>query len=231
MARKDAEKFWLDLVEEMFPGTENKALYEELFGSLSNQEFDAMMQRIKNKELILPVFVENMTGNPVDHEKIMKIGERLGVKFFQHLYLTDPVTGKLTKTPERYLVIDLSLRRLSHHLRAKISVPTSDAVVDQLTGQATGESKGASITLPELQALGDKNQDLAIEELIKVRGGDKEAYEHMLKQISETGGYSIVPIRDLNSRPQVTETIKHLIFGLQLDNSLRGDSYDPKKTN
>lgn len=231
MARKDAEKFWLDLVEEMFPKSKNRELYEELFGSLNNVEFDALMQRIKNKEVILPVFVENMVGEPVSHKKIMAIGERLGVKFFQRIWLTDAITGKTTLSPERYLIIDLTLRRLSHHLREKISVPTSDAVVDQLSGQATGASKGASITLPELQALSDKKQDVAIEELIKVRGGDKEAYEHMLKQIEETGGFSVVPIAELGSRPQITETIKHLIFGLNLDTSLRGDDYDPKGTN
>lgn len=231
MARKDAEKFWLDLVEELFPGTQNRPLYEELFGALTDSEFGVLMERIKRKELILPVFVENMVGKPVDHAHVMRIGERLGVKFFQHLYLTDPITGSVSKTPERYLILDMSLRRLSHHLREKIAVPTSDAATDQLTGQATGASKGASITLPELQALGDKRQDLAIEELIKVLGGDKEAYEHMQAQIAETGGFSLAPIRELNSRPQVTETIKHLLFGLNLDNSLRGDEYDPKTVN
>lgn len=218
--RKKAEKFFLEYIGRIMPGTNNRKLYEEMFALMTDAQHEALVNRIVDEGYILPVFAYNMEGEPLNDTEIMEIGEELGVQFFQHLILTDPITGKTYKTPIKYLVLDLPVRRQSQHLDKKISLPDNNNVVDRMTGQATGESKGASISLPELMVLNAKGFESPILEMIKVRGGDKKAYDSMEDQIANTGGYSLKPIEELGSRPKATETLAALLQGMHIAHEL-----------
>lgn len=222
MARKEAQEFYLDFVKRMAPKSNNYELYKETFAKMTNADFDTMMTKIK-EGFTLPIFYRNMSANKADVDRIMEIGEELGVEWFQHLLLTDHLTGEVNKTPFKYLVLSLTGRRQIQHLRDKISLPTTDKKVDHLTGQATGESKGASITAPELQVLDDKGLERSVFELAKARGGDKEAYSSMMDQLDNTGGFSLAPIEMLGSRPQATITLRKLLLAGHLDSEGLGD--------
>lgn len=222
MARKDAEAFYLDFVKRMAPKSNNYELYKETFARMTNADFERMVVNIRNG-FILPIFYRNMSANKADVDAIMAIGEELGIEWFQHLLLTDHLTGEVNKTPYKYLILKLTGRRQIQHLRDKISIPTNDRKIDHLTGQATGESKGASITAPELQVLDDKGLERSVFELAKARGGDKDAYDSLQQQIADTGGFSLSPIESLGSRPQATITLRKLLLAGHLDSSGLGD--------
>jgi hypothetical protein len=222
MSRKAAEAFFLDALKQMPDPGRNIPLYKEVFAEMTNAEFDAVMERLGNGSFIMPIYVYNMDEARIDEHVVMKYGKSIGVKYFQKITITDHVTGEKYTSPVEYLCLHLPARRLIQHLTDKLSTADSSRVVDHLAGQATGESKSASISQPELVVLNAKGLKIAPLEFIKVRGGDDQAYQAMQDQIAETGSYSMGPIMDLNSKPKAVETLKYLLLGIHIDSNLTG---------
>lgn len=221
MARKDAEKVWLDYVKAMAGKTNNVALYEELFESLTNAEFDQLMKRAEEEDFILPLYFENLDKDTPTAEFMMDVGTKMGVKWFQRLELTDHITGEKYVTPQEYLIMQLPVRRQVQHLQDKISIPTSDKKRSHLTNQATGESKGSSVTAPELQILADKGLTTVAEELVNGRGGNDKAYRFIMDSINQTGTFNIEAMKDVGGKPKAVTTLKALLLGLNIKSTLK----------
>lgn len=221
--RKSAEKIFMDGIKalEKIIGTKNNTeLYTSFFKDLSDKEFESLIVRMEEENMVLPIFVENMGKGKLDSVKIREYGEKLGVNWFQHIVYEDPITGKTHKTPIKYLVMDVPVRRLAQHVFKKASIPENNKKVDQLSGQATGTSKGATISRPELQLLNDLGLNDTILELIKVRGGDSEAYREMEHMVEETGGYSVEAIKNLGTRPKSVDVLKQLLLAAHISSTL-----------
>ena len=218
--RAGAEKEILKYVEAIEGGIVNVGLYKELFKRLSNKEFDNYMREVRDGEAYITMIVPNGGDFILDTARSMEVGESLGVKYFQRVIITDPVTGERTLSPLEYLIIDMPVRRQSQHLIKKQSIPDNNRIIDQMSGQVTGASKGSRISLPELMALESRGLNDTLREVIKVRGGDREAYNAMSASITETGGYSLKPIENLGSRPTSTNILKALLLSIHMDNTL-----------
>lgn len=198
----------------------NVALYEKQFASLSDEEFHAMVETIQAGTFVLPVFSFNMSDNKLNLQTIMKVGESLGIKWFNRLRLTDHLTGETYLTGPEYLVLQLEVRRQIQHLIKKRATATDNKHVDQLSGQVTGVSKAASMTLPEITALSGKGLEQSIIEMIKVNGGDSKAYADMVRQLQETGGFSLEPILNLGSRVKSIDTTNAFLKGMMFESNL-----------
>ncbi len=74
---------------------------------------------------------------------------------------------------------------------SKISVAPNNNVVDNLTGQPTGDSKTSTVSLVETQVIYTHGGKKVIEELIRVRGGNLEAMALFEKQFLEQGHASL----------------------------------------
>lgn len=219
--RKDVEDFFLDHIGELTPGTDNRAIYAELFKEFTDDELRTFQNRCAGG-FIPPVWIPNMEEAIIDHEIVMRIGERLGAQYYQHLVLVDPITGEENTTPLPHLVLDVPVNRQSQHGSKGVSTAESNDVVDQLSGQATGVSKSATMSLPEASILKDAGHHNAILEFTKVMGGDEDAFNSMMDQIDETGGFSLQSILDADTRPQVTKLLKHYLLGIGADNNIEG---------
>lgn len=206
-------------VEELLPGGGNKELYEASLKKLTNAQFDEYMKKLENGEEVLSITAPNLSKHKLTVERNLKVAKKLGHNFFQRLWLTDPHSGTAYLTPIPYLVVDLPLRRQAQTLNKKISIPKSSDTADVLTGQATGPSKGASISFPELQTLHAQGLDKSIEELIKYRGGDEEAYRAMNKELVERGSVSLDSIQT-NTRVKSTETLSTFLKAAHIQNNL-----------
>jgi hypothetical protein len=90
-------------------------------------------------------------------------------------------------TPEKYLVVDLPVRRQRQLQRKKITIPQGTRHVDELSGQVTGPSRGSKISMPELQVLYSQDLTQPIVELIKYRGGDIKGQQLLYRSLMETG--------------------------------------------
>lgn len=200
----------------------NLPLYRETIGKWKEREWLRFYERWQEGLEYFPIIVDNMGKTRIDEKKVMEYGKKIGVEYFQHCRLTDPETGEEYVTPIKYLVLDIPGRRLIQHISDKMSTAEHDRTTDHLAGQATGASKAASVSAPELNVILGKNLKVAGVEFVKVRGGDAVAYDAALKQIEETGTFSMEAVTALNSRPKAVDTLHELLLGTGIDSSLKG---------
>lgn len=221
-AREKAIRAFLDDLEQILPGHKNREIYETYFATLDDAAFHNLMVRLQAGELTLPLYVPNASTPRLDHEQLLKTAKLWGHRFFERVWVKDPTDPSVEYlTPKEYLTIELPFRRQAQTLKKKMSVPMSDTVIDDLTGQSTGESKGSAISLPELQVLrAEGHLDPVILELIKVRGGDAAAYRQMEKTLLETGSASLEPALRLGTLPKSTQTLSALLKSGHLANNL-----------
>ena len=218
--RKKAEEYIFKYISKLDSSGHNLKLYKDKFKLMSNKDFDEMMTKIRNGEYVLPIFSPNKGDVKLSSKTAIKVAKELGHEFFERLWLTDNVTGETYLTPIKYLVVDLPLRRQQQLLIKKMSIPSVDMTMDALTNQVTGDSKGASLSFPELQVLAASGMHKSIEEMIKVRGGDITAYNQFRHSIINTGSGTLENAGKTEGRVKSTETLSNLLKGMHLDNNL-----------
>ncbi|MBE0438344.1 MAG: hypothetical protein IBX57_01060 [Gammaproteobacteria bacterium] len=219
--RKKATETILEYVEKIYPGGGNKEMYETILAKMSDKQFDAYMKKLASGEETLFMVAPNLSKARLSVERNIKIAKELGHEFFQRLWLTDDVTGEAYLTPIPYLVIDLPLRRQAQLLSKKSSIPQNNDQVDELTGQYSGKPRGASLSFPELQTLYAQGLEKTIEELIKFRGGDEDAFRAMNKAMIDGGAVSLDQISSkINSNVKSTQTLSTILKAMHLDNTL-----------
>ncbi len=218
--RKAATEFILKYIEKLLPGSENTAVYEKTLNEMSDSEFKRFIDDLESGETTLSLVCPNLGKQKLSVKRNLALGKELGLEFFQRLWLTNHVTGVTYLTPLKYLVVDLPVRRQAQLLVKKISIPEDNRHVDDLTGQATGASKGSKLSFPELQMLHAQGMDASIEELIKFRGGDARAFNAMNRQIIETGDVSLDSIRGAGTKVKATDTLSTYLTAMHIGNNL-----------
>lgn len=231
--RAAAEKVWMDFISSFEKqclvgyidddgrnATRNKDLYESIFKVMDDKSFHDLMVRLRDGLTALPVFVPPMGDTRIDPDVVKAFGDKYGVKFYQRLISIDAFTGEEKLSHVEHLVLYQSVRRQSQHWEKKVSTNENNRKIDQLTGQATGESKAASISQPEATALVNKGYLVALTELENIRGGDAKALQFMLDQIQATGGFSVEAAKQLGTRPKVIESLQSLFNGMLLKTNI-----------
>lgn len=171
--RAAVESLILKYIDKIVTGKENTKLYQDLFASMNDKQFDIFMNKLKNKEINLSIIIPNGDNRfKVDLNNLMKLGKELGYDFFQHLNYGPSEDRPGFKTPNKHMVLALPIRRASQLVSKKISIPTDTSSIDTLSGQVTNSSKGSKITNPEIQILLGLGLKDSLTELLKIRGGD-----------------------------------------------------------
>jgi hypothetical protein len=218
--RKAATAMILKYIEKILPGSPNTAFYTMRLSEMTDKEFDQFMKNLEDGTEILTIKTPNLSKQKLSLDRNLAIAKELGHDFFQYLILTDPTTGEVYKTPVKYLVIDVPLRRQVQLLQSKATIPENNKHIDELSGQSTGPSKGSKISFPELQVLFAQGLDATITELIKFRGGDAQAFNAMNRSIIETGGVSIEYLSQFGTKVKSVTTLSTLLKTIHLDNTL-----------
>lgn len=219
--RKAATKVFLEGIEAILPGSKNTQYYKDYLGNLTDEQFDKLIKSIESGNVILPLFQPNLTKPLLDVTNNIELAKKWGHDFFEHLWLTDANDPTLViKTPKKYMLLELPMRRQAQTLEQKMSVPMTNQYIDDLTGQPTGESKGSALTFPELQVLNSEGLDNVNMELLKFRGGDVEAFDSLDRKIVDTGSASMAEVNDGQSRVKSTETLQTLLKSAHIGNNL-----------
>ena len=116
--------------------------------------------------------------------------------------------------------MDLHIRRQAQTLDTKISVASDDNQIDELTDQVTGDSKGSSISYPEVQMLDAQGLHHTLNELLAVRGGNLEAWRMMKNGLIKYGSFSQEELKHLDSRAKVNETFAKILEGMHIRNNV-----------
>lgn len=218
--RKKATEWFIEKISKLNPNSPNVKMYVDFFASLSDKEFDQLMNKMEKGDIILPYFVSNLAEEVIKMQKILALGDELGIEFFQRVWINDPVSNTKYLTPEKYLLIDIPIRRQQQHLVKGKSLVENSKYTDPTTGQATGPSRTSRVSLPEVMVLESAGHLSALEEMMKVRGGDSKAFREARRLTIEQGGYNLAAIEQLDSRPTSTETLRAFFFGMHINNNL-----------
>lgn len=219
--RKQAEAEAKHFIGMFLPGSDNVKIYEELFARMSDVEFEEWISKLESGQEIMALFAPNLQEYGLNMKTIYSVADALEYDLFQHLILTDQQTGQVYKTANKHLVGIVPIRRQVQMLVKKASIPSSNHVIDQRTGQPTGDSKGARLSAPELQVNASKGLHDMIREMIKCRGGDEQAYLAMNRSILETGQASINSIiSEFDSTVKSNKTLSVFLKAQHLNNNL-----------
>lgn len=218
--RKKAEAFILEFCRSIEPTGYNVSLYTKILANMSDKDFHSFMVGLRDKTMFLPIFKPQYEATGLTTENNLKVAEKYGLKFFERLIHSNNENTGDFKTPIEYLVVDMPYRRQSQTLTKKVSVPDDNKVIDTLTYQPTGASKGASISFPELQILIGMGLDETIIELTKYRGGDKNGFNAYNAMAMRYGSINLKSLKNYASGVESTKTLKAYMLGMHISNTI-----------
>jgi len=208
--RRAYEQLVLQTIDKLTEHKENVQFYKDKFASLkTDAEFEKFVNSIRDGEISLTIVEPNFSKKPVKSTKeIIDIAESLGVKIMQKLYVEGKKGMPTYQTEVEFPVIPVYIRRASQLLSKKISVPPHTRVRDLLTGQVTGESKGATVSGPENQLLGGMGALSSAIEMNKFRGGDLRGEAALVAMLSKYGRASQSVLDQFASGVQAASAVK-----------------------
>lgn len=218
--RQAAQSFIIEYIGKLTEGTNNAKIYEDLFAVMTDSDFDQFMSDLGSGKKFLAIIVPNFSGKGLTIERNLEIADELGHEFFQRIWIEGKGDIPTYLTPNKYLVVDLPVRRQSQILVKKISVPKHNRVIDSLTGQPTGESKGAKISYPELQVCAAMGLDNCMVELMKYRGGDARGGAALNGMMSKYGRANQATLSQYASGVESTQTLKTFLTACHLKSTL-----------
>lgn len=213
--RAAAEKYILNIVNMVDPSGYNGKLIKDVkFKNMTDEEFDAWIAGPQHIVITAP----NNGPVKLSVERNMAIAEEIGVKLFQRIIIPakDGIPEHLTPNP--HLVIHQPIRRQAQMIDKKVSVPTDNNTVDNMTGQPTGsgKSKGASLSMNEAQVLNNLDMPHALTEFLRTRGGDVQGFQAMNAMVARTGTVSLKAIEPYSGEVKSKTTLRSLLLGMML---------------
>lgn len=216
--KKEIIDYLLKVLRTVEPEGTNAERYEKFLSNLSVEEFDKFIQNLKDNRTNIHMYMPNVKTT-INQRNVINAAKECGVLLSEKIWITDDVTGKKYLTPIEYLILRLPIRRVSQFLLHKMAVPESDKKIDILTGQVTGDDRSSSITQVEIQSLFARDLKHTLVELVKVRGGDVNAYANFKRQITENGE-AILEGLDPDSTARSVVIAGVLLKGMMIDNNL-----------
>lgn len=219
--RKAAEEEILKGLSLISPGCSDIERYKARFSKMTNVEFDAFIKRLQSGEETLQITVPpGSEGKSLNAERNMAVAEKWGHDFHQRLWMPAEEGQPSFLTPIDYLVIKLPVRIASQRVAKKASIPKTSRVINSLSGQPTGESKGASWSFPEVRlavAMGMKSAPL---ELMKYRGGDQRGNAALNASLIRTGQARLDVLKHFASGVVSTKTFSTYLTSAMIQNTL-----------
>lgn len=219
--RQAATETLLSWLRQISPNNTDIPRYEAFLSQMSDKAFAVYMDELKSGTKYLTLTIPNFTKtfhHTLEHG--VAVADKMGVELFQRLWFgeTEEVPAHLAPIPR--LVGLVPVRLASQRLAKKMSIPKSQRVVNSLTGQVTGESKGAGISYPELRVCAAMNLENTMVELMKYRGGDLRGAAAFTASLVRTGRASVKALSYFASGVESTATLKSYLTSCHLKTTL-----------
>lgn len=213
--RKKAEAFIYEFLNDIDPSGYNSEKYKDILKRMTDKDFDEYMKGIRDGEKTLVIFAPLLKSKGITTENNLKVAKKYNVPMFERLVFRGGKEPDHT-TAQEFLLLDLPIKRQSQNLVKKISVPDDNRVVDQVTGQPTGDSKGSSLSQPELGVLNSMGLHHSIEEMFRFRGGDKGGFRAYNASIEQLGSVSLKSIAPFATGVESTKAVKNYLSAAHL---------------
>lgn len=221
MSRKQATDFIASIFDKMEKGKGKNAerLRKEL-ESMTEAQFAEFADQIKNRQEYF-TFIAPVGQRPVlDKKHMMDVGTKeLGIEWRQQLWHVDR-HGNRTLTPKKALVMMLPVRRQSQRLDKKRSIPENNDVVDTMTHQPTGPSKGSAISLNQQHVMLSQALNNTTVEFIKFRGGDSKGLDAYNNSMYQKGTVSLNEIMPYAGGVRAKQNLSLFLTAMHLENEL-----------
>lgn len=219
-SRTEVTAFILKNLDAILPGNSDVPRYKAFLEGMTDKAFSEYMKDLGTGNKFLTITAPNGTKPGLSHERNLELGDKLGIPFFQKLWFEGKGDMPSYQTPNEFLVVRVPVRLASQRLQKKMSVPKTQRVINALTGQPTGDSKGASISFPELRVCASMGLEKTMVELMKYRGGDARGGAAYNASLMRTGRVNLQAISHFASGVESTNTLKTFLLSAHLRNSL-----------
>lgn len=209
------------MLTDLAPGVDHKKIYEEtVFAKMSDTAFKQWMADIVTGKSHIPIFLPNFKKTQATVQRCIDVAAKYKVPIFQKIWTTDPSTGRTSLGPVPRLVVYQPVRRAAQTYVKKNGIPPHQKTVDATSGQPTGESKGARMSLPELKLASSMGFDKTATEFAKIRGGDTRAYAAMLAMLGQQGSARMSVLEQFSSGVESKTTMKTFFTAAHLKSNL-----------
>jgi len=217
--RAKIEKLIYDTVQTIDPSGDNTKRWKGILEPMNDRQFAQFIQYLKEKKCQMNVVMPNMKKVP-KIANLLKAAQLVGYKTSHRLWLPDRTRpGKRYLTNEKYLVLEIPIRRAQQEWDKKLQVPSRDTHVDALSGQVIMDDKACHLSMPEIQSLSTRGLENTLNELVRVRGGDVMAYGDFNRQLQESGEARLGSL-DPRTRARASVISHVLLQAMMIDNNL-----------
>lgn len=213
--RKRAQDRILTIMGELPDKGLNEGYYKRLFKTMSDKRFEEFMRDLLNGKTQLVVFIPHFESSDITLDLIMSLSKKHGIPLMERLKYSNGDLPDHTR-PYEYLLLELGVRRQAQNLVSKISAPDNNKVIDYMTYQPTGASKGSSISEPENNALIGMGLNKTLEEFTRFRGGDVGGFRAYNASAQRYGKVSLDSLYPYTTGVKSTEAVKTYLLGMHL---------------
>lgn len=201
------------------PTKDNTKRWEDILGKMSDKQFAEFITLLREKKYQLNIVMPNMKKT-LKIRDLLEAAKKVGYKTSHRLWLPDRThPGKKYLTNEKYLVLEIPIRRAQQEWDKKLQVPSRDTHVDALTGQVIMDDKSCHLSMPEIQSLSTRGLENTMNELVRVRGGDVVAYGDFKRQLEESGEGKLSSL-DPRTRARSSVISHVLLQSMMIDNNM-----------
>lgn len=219
--RKRIEDKILIFAKVVTKGGGNATLYRTLFDKMNEKQFEDFWEMIK-KTGYIPIFLDNFNQDEmVDYDGLLVFAKNNNIQLEQRFIFVDPDTGIRHMTPQTAMVGIVETSKQRQLVIKKMSVAKNDFDVEDLTGQAVGDSKGAGISNPENNILVALGLTTMAKELSSVKGGDADAYRQYKSDLSTSGQSTVAASLKAGKGAKSLSTMEWFLEGRHLLADLR----------
>ena len=214
--RKKVEEFILKYIDKLTGTNFNRRLYEDLFKSMSDKEFDNFMHRLKDGTILNVIVPPDKGATKITLENNFKLYKELGKDFFQYVTYksSDPKQPDI-RSKNKFLITLLPFRRTKQTSEKGLKVSMHDKQVDAVTGQVINDSRSSRLSYPEVQVLNGMGLQDSVTELYSDRGGSDSYY--VLKQmLLRYGKASKSILKNYDGGVLSTKSLKNYFNGMHL---------------
>ena len=217
--RNKIQQMVLEAMTKMDPSGDNTKRWQGFFSRLDDKHFDQFMKNLRDKKVAMNIIMPNIK-KPLKITDLLEAAKTVGLTLSHRLWLPDRTRpGKKYLTNEKYLVLTIPIRRAQQEWDKKLSVPSRDRKIDALTGQVVADDSACAISAPEIQSLNVRGLHNVLNEVVRVRGGDVNAYGDMNRQLQENGEARLESL-DPRTRARAG-TIAHILLeGMMIENNM-----------
>lgn len=218
-----AKAICLQRMKEWDKSGKNAQLYEDLFGKMTDDDFDKFMTGLKSGKSPLFGVIPNFSEVEVTVSHNLEMAKDMGYDMYQRIWATDPTTGLRYLTTNKHLVIETNVCRQIQILDHKLSVAKDNNTIDARTGQPADDSRSARCSGPELMMLKSRGLNNTTIEMMKFRGGDNESMRHLDDEIIKTGAASMAGVPGQADRSNKSvKTMSAILTAMMLTNNFAG---------